>query len=144
MHLTSARYLAPFPTPTCCISKTCRPGPMYSSRTLKARIGTTTPIINDQFIPFEILSSGETPKMEKIALLFTIILCNFCRIAKKYKSSYFSPNSVKVILQKALETNDIVITTGGVSMSEYDVVKQVLEEDFDAFIHFARINMKPG
>lgn len=29
-------------------------------------------------------------------------------------------------------------------MGEYDVIKRVLEEDFEAKIHFGRVNMKPG
>lgn len=45
---------------------------------------------------------------------------------------------------KALQTSDVLITTGGVSMGEFDFVKRVLVEDFDATIHFGRVNMKPG
>lgn len=29
-------------------------------------------------------------------------------------------------------------------MGEFDIIKQVLLEDFGAVIHFARVNMKPG
>ncbi|VEN63111.1 unnamed protein product [Callosobruchus maculatus] len=54
------------------------------------------------------------------------------------------PNVVKQALEKAFEQNEYVITTGGASMGEFDVVKRVLEVDFDARIHFGRVNMKPG
>nr|CAH7735642.1 unnamed protein product [Callosobruchus chinensis] len=54
------------------------------------------------------------------------------------------PNAVKQALQKAFEKNEFVITTGGASMGELDVVKRVLEADFEARIHFGRVNMKPG
>lgn len=44
----------------------------------------------------------------------------------------------------ALDSADVLITTGGVSMGERDLMKQVLKEDFDATIHFGRVNLKPG
>lgn len=53
-------------------------------------------------------------------------------------------DDVKSKLITAFETADIVITTGGVSMGERDILKQVLETDFNAVIHFGRIHMKPG
>lgn len=39
---------------------------------------------------------------------------------------------------------DVLITTGGVSMGERDVLKRILEVGFDAKIHFGRVNIKPG
>lgn len=48
------------------------------------------------------------------------------------------------MLEKAFEKNDFVITSGGVSMGEFDLLREVLLTDFEAFIHFARVNMKPG
>ena len=47
-------------------------------------------------------------------------------------------------LRAALEVSDIVVTTGGVSMGDRDLLRQVLVTDFGADIHFARVNMKPG
>ncbi|ESO08664.1 hypothetical protein HELRODRAFT_74817, partial [Helobdella robusta] len=44
----------------------------------------------------------------------------------------------------ALETVDVIITTGGVSMGEKDLVKDVLVHDLGAVIHFGRVFMKPG
>ncbi|XP_044749881.1 gephyrin-like [Coccinella septempunctata] len=54
------------------------------------------------------------------------------------------PNSVKAALYKAFSRNDILITTGGVSMGEFDLIKKVLVADFSALIHFGRVDMKPG
>lgn len=51
---------------------------------------------------------------------------------------------VKQRLEKAFSECDIIITTGGMSMGEYDILKEVLIQDFNARIHFARLNMKPG
>ncbi|VDO96511.1 unnamed protein product [Soboliphyme baturini] len=39
---------------------------------------------------------------------------------------------------------DVVITTGGVSMGEKDLIKQVLQTDLKFDIHFGRVFMKPG
>ena len=51
---------------------------------------------------------------------------------------------MKAAFAKAFEHNDFIISSGGVSMGEYDVLKQVLIEDFGAKIIFGRVNMKPG
>ena len=47
-------------------------------------------------------------------------------------------------LQSALSSSDLVVTTGGVSMGDRDLLRQVLVDKFGAEIHFARVNMKPG
>ncbi|XP_035224071.1 gephyrin-like [Stegodyphus dumicola] len=55
-----------------------------------------------------------------------------------------TPDDVKSHLMLAFEAADIIISTGGVSMGERDMLKLVLEQDFRAKIHFGRIHMKPG
>lgn len=47
-------------------------------------------------------------------------------------------------LRDALANVDMIITTGGVSMGEADYMKPLLEQKFNATIHFGRVNMKPG
>jgi gephyrin len=47
-------------------------------------------------------------------------------------------------MRSGLEAADVLITSGGVSMGERDVLKPVMERDFGADIHFARVNVKPG
>eukprot|EP00795_Rhopilema_esculentum_P002765 gene2765-987_t len=54
------------------------------------------------------------------------------------------PNDLYTKLREAAKSSDIVITTGGVSMGELDILKPVLEESLGATIHFGRVNMKPG
>jgi len=48
------------------------------------------------------------------------------------------------VLKSALETSDLLVTTGGVSMGDRDLLRQVLVDQFGAEIHFARVAMKPG
>jgi len=47
-------------------------------------------------------------------------------------------------IKRGLTEADIIITTGGVSMGEKDLLKQIIQTDFDAKIHFGRTNLKPG
>jgi len=47
-------------------------------------------------------------------------------------------------LKTAFDQSDILVTTGGVSMGDRDLLRQVLVSNFGAEIHFARVQMKPG
>ncbi|KAI8505385.1 hypothetical protein Bbelb_165740, partial [Branchiostoma belcheri] len=55
-----------------------------------------------------------------------------------------SPNEMLLMLQDSLNRADVIVTSGGVSMGEKDYLKQVLELDLNAHIHFGRVFMKPG
>ena len=39
---------------------------------------------------------------------------------------------------------DVIITTGGVSMGELDLLKPTIERSLGGTVHFGRLNMKPG
>ncbi|CAF0943577.1 unnamed protein product [Adineta steineri] len=52
--------------------------------------------------------------------------------------------SVIQTLQSAFEVADVIISTGGVSMGDKDLIKSILTEKFHATIHFGRLQMKPG
>ncbi|KAK2724488.1 hypothetical protein QYM36_001106 [Artemia franciscana] len=56
----------------------------------------------------------------------------------------YSLDSLVARLKSALSDADILVTTGGVSMGEKDLLRYALTSHFDATIHFARVNMKPG
>ncbi|KAK3487634.1 MoaB/Mog domain-containing protein [Neurospora hispaniola] len=47
-------------------------------------------------------------------------------------------------LRQALRQVDVVITTGGVSMGELDLLKPTIERSLGGTIHFGRVAMKPG
>ncbi|KAG0367940.1 MoaB/Mog domain-containing protein [Gamsiella multidivaricata] len=55
-----------------------------------------------------------------------------------------SPEALEAAVRSGLEKCDIVVTTGGVSMGEMDLLKPILEQKIGATIHFGRIMMKPG
>ncbi|GFN12555.1 bifunctional molybdopterin adenylyltransferase MobB/molybdopterin molybdotransferase MoeA family protein [Aspergillus tubingensis] len=45
---------------------------------------------------------------------------------------------------KAQSSVDVIITTGGVSMGELDLLKPTIERSLGGTIHFGRVSMKPG
>lgn len=55
-----------------------------------------------------------------------------------------NPDALLQMLTRAVDKADIIVTSGGVSMGDKDYLKQVLEMDLKAKIHFARVFMKPG
>ncbi|KAL4238950.1 hypothetical protein ACF0H5_003654 [Mactra antiquata] len=55
-----------------------------------------------------------------------------------------TPDALLKMLQNALEKADIIVTSGGVSMGEKDLLRHVLTKDLGATIHFGRVFMKPG
>lgn len=72
-------------------------------------------------------------------------------IAKKYGATVAQMGVVKddkesitTLLQNALSSSDIVVTTGGVSVGDYDFVKEVIKEELGATLLFQGVNIKPG
>lgn len=47
-------------------------------------------------------------------------------------------------LESALEECDVILSTGGISMGESDVMEHVLVKELGGTIHFGRLHMKPG
>ena len=47
-------------------------------------------------------------------------------------------------MRDALRKCDVIITSGGVSMGELDLLKPTIERTLGGKIHFGRVNMKPG
>lgn len=55
-----------------------------------------------------------------------------------------TPDALLALLKKGLDQADIIVTSGGVSMGEKDLMRHVLEKDLGATVHFGRVHMKPG
>ncbi|XP_056872559.1 gephyrin b isoform X5 [Takifugu flavidus] len=55
-----------------------------------------------------------------------------------------NPDDLLNALNEGISRADVIITSGGVSMGEKDYLKQVLDIDLHAQIHFGRVFMKPG
>nr|XP_045606195.1 gephyrin-like isoform X1 [Procambarus clarkii] len=54
------------------------------------------------------------------------------------------PTALMKKMKCALARVDVLVTSGGVSMGERDILRPVLVSDFNADIHFAQLFMKPG
>ncbi|CCF43749.1 molybdenum cofactor synthesis domain-containing protein [Colletotrichum higginsianum] len=52
--------------------------------------------------------------------------------------------SLEENLREGLRRSDLLITTGGVSMGELDLLKPTIERSLGGTIHFGRVAMKPG
>ncbi|KAI1420944.1 molybdenum cofactor synthesis domain-containing protein [Xylaria sp. FL1777] len=55
-----------------------------------------------------------------------------------------TPGTLEETLRDALRRVDLVITSGGVSMGELDLLKPTIERSLGGTIHFGRVAMKPG
>ncbi|KAF2739087.1 gephyrin [Polyplosphaeria fusca] len=54
------------------------------------------------------------------------------------------PGALEQTLRDAFRKVDVIITSGGVSMGELDLLKPTIERSLGGTIHFGRVNMKPG
>ena len=52
--------------------------------------------------------------------------------------------SILNLLKNALETSDIVVTTGGVSVGDYDFVKDIIKDELGCEVLFQGVTIKPG
>ncbi len=48
------------------------------------------------------------------------------------------------LLEQRMETDDIILTSGGVSMGDMDYIKAILFDSPDVTVHFRKLFMKPG
>ena len=53
-------------------------------------------------------------------------------------------DQLQALLRERMATDDIIITSGGVSMGERDLIKAILFDADDVHVHFRRLFMKPG
>ena len=55
------------------------------------------------------------------------------------------PDALEMALRNSLRRGcDVIITTGGVSMGELDLLKPTIERRLGGTVHFGRVSMKPG
>jgi gephyrin len=52
--------------------------------------------------------------------------------------------SLESKIREGLEKADVLLTSGGVSMGELDLIQPILQESLKGKIHFGRVLMKPG
>ncbi|XP_030854974.1 gephyrin [Strongylocentrotus purpuratus] len=97
---------------------------------------------NELTEPSEELPPGHIYDSNRITMLATLLEMNVPTV-----DVGITPDTVqatKDVLLKAASQSDVIVTTGGVSMGEKDLLKYVLSEELKATLHFGRIFIKPG
>jgi molybdopterin molybdotransferase len=62
--------------------------------------------------------------------------------AVRYPAVNDSMETLRVSLDRAANECDLILTSGGVSMGEWDFVRKIMEEEGD--VHFWRVKIRPG
>uniref|UniRef100_A0A6B2L594 MoaB/Mog domain-containing protein n=1 Tax=Arcella intermedia TaxID=1963864 RepID=A0A6B2L594_9EUKA len=96
----------------------------------------------------ELVEPGETPKYGQIRdsnrsmLIAALKGLGFVEKVVDLGIGVDNREALQETILKALQEADVLITSGGVSMGEFDLLKPILEAT--GKIHFGRILMKPG
>lgn len=93
------------------------------------------------------LSSGQIRDSNRPSLLSLLQGWNLCSAVIDLGIARDTPpGSLETALRSSLATHnvDILVTTGGVSMGELDLLKPTIERSMGGTIHFGRVSMKPG
>ena len=97
----------------------------------------------------EILDLGETQENESQIRSSNHLTLE--AIAKQNGANVFQmgvvrddKESITKLLKNALSKADIVVTTGGVSVGDYDYVKDVIKDELGAEVLFQGVKIKPG
>ncbi|KAF1955842.1 hypothetical protein CC80DRAFT_594030 [Byssothecium circinans] len=99
----------------------------------------------DEIIPHdraEALKLGEVRDTNRPTLLTAIRGHGFEAVDLGIVSD--KPGDLEQTLRSALLKADVILTSGGVSMGELDLLKPTIERSLGGTIHFGRVNMKPG
>lgn len=99
----------------------------------------------DELVPHDRdgpLQLGEIRDSNRPALLSALAAAGFPTLDRGIAAD--RPGALETALGEALAAADVVVTTGGVSMGELDLLKPILEQSLHGTIHFGRVAMKPG
>lgn len=93
-------------------------------------------------MPTDRLKPGQIRDTNRLSLLAAIRNAGFETMDLGIVSD--KVQEIEECLDEALSKVDVIVTTGGVSMGEADLMKPILEQKLNATIHFGRVLMKPG
>lgn len=93
-------------------------------------------------MPTDRLKPGQIRDTNRLSLLAAIRNAGFETMDLGIVSD--KVQDIEECLDEALSKVDVIVTTGGVSMGEADLMKPILEQKLNATIHFGRVLMKPG
>ncbi|KAI5851233.1 hypothetical protein DFP73DRAFT_628720 [Morchella snyderi] len=99
----------------------------------------------DELVPHDregVLRPGEIRDTNRPALLSAVAASGFPTLDLGIAAD--AAGALEGALRAGLERADVVVTTGGVSMGELDLLKPTIEQALGGHIHFGRVAMKPG
>jgi len=89
-------------------------------------------------------ASGKIPDANRPVLLSTLTSWDNCIPVDLGIETDDDVQQLTATLASAIDSCDVVISTGGISMGEKDIMEDVLVGTLGATVHFGRIHMKPG
>jgi molybdenum cofactor synthesis domain-containing protein len=90
------------------------------------------------------MRTGTIPDVNRPILLSLLSTFGSCTPVDLGRARDDNVESMTAAIESALPECDVIITTGGISMGETDVVEHVLVERLKGHLHFGRMHMKPG
>ena len=90
---------------------------------------------------------GKIPDVNRPVLLSMLSTSNFQIVCEPIDLGTVRDDDLGAMVETvedALDRCDIIVTTGGVSMGETDIVERVLVDRCGGTLHFGRMHMKPG
>ena len=97
--------------------------------------------------PAEQPQRGKIPDVNRPVLLSILATSTFQNICEPIDLGMVRDDDVDAMVETfeaALERCDVIITTGGVSMGQTDIIEHVLVDRCGGNLHFGRMHMKPG
>lgn len=93
----------------------------------------------------DVTHTGKIPDVNRPILLNMLsTLGNYCQPRDLGNERDDDVQAMARTIDHALEKCDVIITTGGISMGETDIVERVLVDHCGGTLHLGRMHMKPG
>jgi molybdopterin molybdotransferase len=107
-------------------------------------LSTGTELISGNGGDWNQMRTGTIPDVNRPILLSLLSTFGSCTTVDLGMARDDNVESMTAAVESALQDCDVIITTGGISMGETDVVEHVLVDRLKGHLHFGRMHMKPG
>lgn len=113
----------------------------------KVRVGvlsTGNELLVEEWDPVNDGVVGKIPDVNRPILIHLFENLGVCEVQDLGNCRDDDPAAMGSAIRQALATCEVVVTTGGISMGETDIVEDVLVQQLQGKLHFGRLHMKPG
>lgn len=107
-------------------------------------LSTGTELISGNGGDWDQMRTGTIPDANRPILLSLLSTFGSCTPVDLGMARDDNVEAITSAIESALQNCDVIITTGGISMGETDVVEHVLVKRLKGHLHFGRMHMKPG